>query len=324
MLWLKILTMSAMLAAQSEVGLRNVTGLKGKSEVPNEYKLVTGDVYHGEYSSPNEDGVVIKLGSGGFSERIPWAKFTQDTVKKLAAIPELTPMAGPFVDIPSEVKAQLAARRAARKMSFTPKPVSKIELPSGKPEFLATLMSPINLGMLGLLFVGNLFVAFEAAIFRNRPIALVCGVSAVLPVLGPILFLATPTLEEESSDGGAGETVSEGAPEVAAKGGATNLAMAARSEKAVATLQPATYTRKDTEFDRRFFEVKFAGFFRVVLGEAEKEFEIVIKTPRDELVCKRIARITANEMHVQLVKSGGREAKVTFEEITQVQLRHTK
>ena len=89
-----------------------------------------------------------------------------------------------------------------------------------------------------------------------------------------------------------------------------------------ATVQPAIYTRNDTTFDRRFFETKFSGFFRVVLGEAEKDYIIVVKTVRDEYMAKRIARITTNELHLQLLHGGGAEKSVSFGEIVQVQLRH--
>jgi hypothetical protein len=100
----------------------------------------------------------------------------------------------------------------------------------------------------------------------------------------------------------------------------SSLSMA-KMEKAAPKLRPATYTRNDTTFDRRFFETKFPGFFRVVLGDAEKDFVLVIRTVRDEYVAQRIARITAREMHIQL-RGTTIELVIPFGEITQVQVRH--
>ena len=87
--------------------------------------------------------------------------------------------------------------------------------------------------------------------------------------------------------------------------------------------QPQMYTRGEFTLNRRFFETKFPGFFRVVPSEAEKELVIVIKAVRGEYVGKRISRISSNEMHVQL-QSGNASAEVMipFVEIQTVQIRH--
>ena len=44
-----------------------------------------------------------------------------------------------------------------------------------------------------LLYAANIYAGYEISIFRARPPALVCGVSAVLPLIGPIIFLSMPT-----------------------------------------------------------------------------------------------------------------------------------
>ena len=80
------------------------------------------------------------------------------------------------------------------------------------------------------------------------------------------------------------------------------------------------FKRADTTFNRRFFEVTFAGFFRMVPGEAEKDLVVVFKTAKNEIVAKRVTRITSNEMHVML-QAGG-EVPVVFGELSEVRVRH--
>ena len=102
-----------------------------------------------------------------------------------------------------------------------------------------------------------------------------------------------------------------------------SLAAASKQEAASAQTQPQTYTRGEFTFNRRFFETKFPGFFRMVPSEAEKDLVIVIKAVRGEYVGKRISRISMNEMHLQL-QSGNASAEVMlpFVEIQSVQIRH--
>lgn len=284
--------------------------------IADEFKLTNGDIINGTVASATEEGLVARLRIGGFSDRVPWAKFTQETLKKLAEDPKIKPLVEPFIEIPPEVKA----RRIAEKRAVHLKPVPRVELPAGENGFTARMGSPVLLLIIGVLFAANVYAGYAAAAYRNRPVALACGVSVLLPVIGPILFLSLPT-QSQAGEETEGVTFSgeEYAPPPPGAAVSTNLGVA-KTEKAQATkYQPATYNRDSTEFNRRFFETKFAGFFRVVLGDAEKEMVIVVKTPKQEYVAKRIARITSNEMRLQLLRDN--EVSVNFSEITQVQLR---
>ena len=49
-----------------------------------------------------------------------------------------------------------------------------------------------------LIYAANIFAGYEIAVVRSRPILLVMGVAVVLPVLGPIIFLALPVRSEPS------------------------------------------------------------------------------------------------------------------------------
>ena len=99
------------------------------------------------------------------------------------------------------------------------------------------------------------------------------------------------------------------------------MAMASKSrgtEKAAAKV----YKRGDYTFNRRFVETQFSGYFRVVPTDAEKDMVLVVKTAKQEYVARRISRITANEMFLQMTQTGGKEVKVTLGEIAQITVRH--
>jgi hypothetical protein len=175
-------------------------------------------------------------------------------------------------------------------------------------------------------------------------VALVCGLSAVLPLLGPLIFLASPAVVEHGAEarGGEEEIALEAAgPAVAVAGsphGGTSRKLGmppppppggglrvAAQEKAgpVATGQPRVFNRADYTFNRRFIETQFSGFFRIVPLEAEKDLVLVIKTAKQEYIGKRITRISSNEMFLQLVQGGGtREVNIQFVEIAQITVRH--
>lgn len=290
----------------------------------NEFKLTNGDVVRGDLNSPNEEGFVVKLKVGGFSERIPWARVSQETLKKLVNKPDLSQLVGPFIEIPIEVKMAMIPK----KKEFHPKPVTRVELPPKEAGFMSAASMPFNLALLGLIYAANVYAGFSIGVFRNRPGMMTGAVSAVLPVLGPLLFLALPERVNDASSSSSvdaagvqptgGSHMATGAPSTQ-----STLNMAKGHEKAAANpLEPAVYNRGETTFNRRFFETKFPGFFRVVPSDAEKDMVVVIKTAKAELIAKRIARISSTEIHLQLAQTGGKETSVTFTEISQVQLRH--
>jgi hypothetical protein len=67
------------------------------------FKLANGETVTGELlaSSANDVGVQVKVEEGQY-QRIPWASFSQEDLRKLAAIPKLQPLVEPFVEMSSE------------------------------------------------------------------------------------------------------------------------------------------------------------------------------------------------------------------------------
>ena len=77
-------------------------------------------------------------------------------------------------------------------------------------------------------------------------------------------------------------------------------------------------------FNRRFFETKFAGFFGIIRSEADRGKVLMVKIPATLLTVERISRITANDVHFEVVQGGQRqEIMVPFADIQQIQLKHT-
>lgn len=291
-----------------------------------EYRLQNGDVYKGEAASFNDDGLVVRLESGGFSPRVPWGKLTQETLKEIAANPAAKELVEPYIEVPIEERQREKQQRREIRVADPP----RVALVEGKPGLLASLMNPVGYLILGVLYFANLYAGFHVAKFRSRPVALVVGVSAVAPVIGPAIFAAMPSGEEVAHGG----ELAESAPAIteavnpmaqALPSGmqGSSLGLAAHGKPAAAASANAAYnqvyTRANTSFDRRFFETKFTGFFRVVPSDAEKDLVIVVKTAKTEIVATRITRVSAAEIHFQSQR--GAEVSVPYGEMTEVSTR---
>lgn len=294
-----------------------------------EFKLEDGSTIRGRVSRGDEYGIIFKLDTGGFSSRYSWGKFSQDTLKQLVLDPKLQEHAEPFIEIPPEERPKPKPIRLQE--------VAKVELPSGRTSFFSSFTAPLGLAILVLLYAANLYAAYEIAIFRNRPVAVVCGVSALIPVVGPLIFLASPSLEGEPEEAlMPGEEVAPAAepavaPAAAGKtsrkvglpsGGGLRMAAVAKTRGKKEPADAKVYKRGDYTFNRRFIETQFSGYFRIVPTDAERDMLLVVKTAKREYVAKRISRITANEMFVQMMQTGGKEVRITLGEIAEIVVRH--
>lgn len=289
-----------------------------------EYRLTNGDIYTGQAASFNDDGLIVRLDIGGFSPRVPWGKLTQDTLKLLADNPEAAEYVEAYIEVPIEVKE--AEKRKRQEIRITEP--TKVPHTPGKVGFFAAMANPLGYALLAAIYLANLYAAAQVARFRGRPAGLVVGVSAIAPIIGPIIFAlipATPAYAPEAvaEAPAAGDTVNpmQQALPTGMGGGGLGLAGggAAPGKAAANPVYSQVYSRSNTTFDRRFFETKFTGFFRVAPAEPEKDLVIVVKTPKQEIVAVRISRISASDIHLQLQR--GSETTVGFGEITEVSVR---
>jgi hypothetical protein len=307
--------------------------LSGTALLGGTYSLTDGQIVTGDPISYTENGVVLRSPVDGILPRISWGRFTQRSLKQLRAEGR-TPKDGAFIE---PFITELVEEKAKRKVVKV-RPVERIPLPAGRTGLFAAFSSPLGLVILGALYLANLYAALEIARYRLMPPALVCGLAAVFPVVIPIIFLILPTrtqeeIEAEQAEPGAAtepEPVSPlspgpapmGSPSSGARGG-LKLAGGGQEPAPGAGTEPVVFQKGDFTFNRRFFETRMPGFFRVVPGDAEKDMVVMIKSLRGEYVGRRITRITPNELDLQTFKGDvTADVLIPFNEIQEVQIRH--
>jgi hypothetical protein len=288
------------------------------------FPLSNGRTLEGEPISFTAQGMVVKLADGTFAERVGWTNFTQEALKVLAKNPKAKQFVEPYLEV--EETEDASKKPAVEVKAAIP---DRLERPDPKAGFSALFTSSVTITLFLLLYAANIYAAFEIAIFRNYPAALVCGVAAVVPVLGPILFICLPTRLQKTQDELAAESMAQHMVE--AEGHAplhVGAHAADAGEQGAAPPVPTgpavtVYSRGQTTFNRRFFETKFAGFLRVVPGEAERDMIIHIRSARGEYSGSRLTRIMPNELCLQVSKGGATsDVMIPFTEIMEIQVRH--
>jgi hypothetical protein len=315
-----------------------VCGLAAGIARAETYKLADGQELVGEIlpTSANDQGVQVKVGEGEYRP-VPWGKFSQDDLKRFAGNPRLEAFVEPFIEVTVEEKL--------RKTEVNIKEPPRLELPARRSLLGAMCSSGLGLLILLVLYGANVYAGYEVALFRAQPVPLVCGVAAVLPLAGPIIFLsmrariepspqsavAPPEGAPEGGPSAATAPASAGADEInpmradgAVHPTALKLAHTEGDQEQKPALPPTiTFQRGQFTFNRRFFETKFSGFFGVVRRDADKDMVLVIKSARGEYAGQRISRIAPNDLHLQVQRGpASEEVMIPFQEIQQIQLRH--
>ena len=292
------------------------------------YQLTDGTSVSGDVVSFNDDGVIFHTADDRYTDRLPWTKFSQDALKTLAKNPKLDVYAEPFIETPPAAPPQ---------MEVNLRPVSRLVLPEKQSVIGALFSSSLGIIVLLLIYGTNVYAGFEVAIFRSRPPALVAGVSALLPILGPIIFLSMPTQIEPGATQEDMQMETGAPPEAIAPPHAqaqaqepqpattesVQVAPAGWQQAAPSLPETQVFQRGQFTFNRRFFETKFPGFFGMVRHGADKDLVLVVKTPRAQHVVQRISRISANDAHFEVVVGAAhQEVMVPFGEIQEIQLKH--
>ena len=284
-----------------------------------------GQEVSGEILDMKDEGIRLKMPDGTFMEKpIPWGQLTQDDLKALRDNnPKAAPFVEPFIEIPRAEKLQ--------RTQVDIKPVPKLDRPARQSLFGALGTSSAGLLMLLFLYAGNLYAAYEISIFRAQPLGLVCGVSAVLPVLGPIIFLSMPTRlrQAESSMASAPDENLEAAMAAEQAAPAATHAHSAPRHPTTQHLGAAAeasagraFLRGQFTFNRRFFETQMPGFFAVIRPNADKDTLLIIKSARGTHTVQRISRITPNELYIQAQKgNASEEIVIPFNDIQEVHLK---
>jgi len=294
------------------------------------YPLADGTTVSGDVVSFNDNGIIFRTPDDKYIDRMPWVKFSQDGLKKLAQTPKIKPFVDPFI--------MPAAPARISKPAVKVGDVSRLDRSAPASLFGGLFSSGIGLLALLLIYGANLYAGYEIALFSARPVPVVMGVSAVLPFVGPVIFLSLPDFRETAA---AEQMAAEAAPapevephrfvvpdakpeeEIHIAAGSWQAGSSAAPPPSQAEAETEVFQRGQFMFNRRFFETKFAGFFGIVRREADKNKVLQVKTPRGLIVAERITRITANDAHFEVMRGDSRqEVMVPFAEIQEVQLKH--
>ena len=300
-----------------------------------EISLTNGDIIEGTVADVDQNGIVVRRDIGGFAQRANWMQLTQKSLKKIRRLGQTDPKryrgaaayAEPFIE-PDESEMERKPRAGAGQ---GPRPAAVAlqrggELQSGGVWFRG------GLGLLVAIALGSMMAGLGVAAFRESNALLVAGVSLFLPVIGPILFLVKPKVEYEDeydedeeyeyeeAETPAGATMTDtGGGAVAGMIPKAKKMSFAQAGPRKAGLKPQSWTRGETRFDRSFFQNNFPNYFKTVLGAAERELVLALKTGKREYIGQRIKRISGTDIHMELLN--GKEQKISFSEIGTVDLR---
>jgi hypothetical protein len=265
---------------------------------------VTGDIV-----KTDDNGVMIHASDDTY-KTVQWAKFSQDSLKQLAKNPKLQEYVEPFI-LPTE------SQRAA-KPEIKVRPVTRMARPDHPSIFGGLLHSSLGWFILLVIYAANLYAAFEIAIVRGKPFGAVIGLSAILPIIGPIIFLVQPPKQEAAPDEIPGESVT---PPPAGTAGAPHeevqiVAASWQGSSEEQKPQPQVFARGKFTFNKRFIETKFAGFIGEPKGDAKK-FSMEIRTLKGHFAIERIMQIGPTEA---IFETATGQVTVPFADIQEIKL----
>lgn len=341
---LLLLAVMVVSSLRAEVVVENGQVKRGK------FKFKDGSVISGEVIGPRQDGVAFRYDEGekkgSYSPKFKWELFSQETLKEFRQDNRVKQFVSVLIELdPEELKAVQEQAPPVRPPSppLELKPVPNMGREFAGASMVGALTSGSGLILLLAIYAANLLAAFEIARYRNYHFSIVCGTGAVVPILGPAIFLCLRTRSKEVVDDSgpqAGDT-SESAThnladahshaEGAAEGGpgdgsegATGYAEAVPVPASVSIPATLSFRRGEVSINRRFIETKFAPFFRVIIGDAEKDLRVVVKASKGEFVGNRISKVTLTDLTLQITDENGVSTEETFPiaDLFELQIRH--
>jgi hypothetical protein len=250
--------------------------------------LADGTSVSGDIVKTDDNGAMIHTTADSYST-IQWAQFSQDSLKHLADNPKLRLFVEPFIE-------PTAAERPA-KPAITVKPVTHMTLPEHPSIIGGLVRSSLGLFILLVIYGANLYAAYEVAVVRGKAPAVVIGVSAVLPIIGPIIFLAQKVQTSEAVQELPPDEGAPAAPGAAPAPGQEDIQIVSASWQASSEekkLQPQAFSRGKFTFNKRFIETKFGGFIGEPKGEA-KIYSMSVKTLKETIAVECIKQAAATE-----------------------------
>jgi hypothetical protein len=274
------------------------------------FSLTDGGAMSGDIVKFDDNGVMIHLAEDVYTTtNVPWARFSQDTLKQLAANPKIRGYVEPFIE-PTEAQRP-------QKAEIQVNQVTRLELPANPSLFSGLFKSSLGLVILLLIYAANLFAAYEISIVKARMPAQVMGVAAVLPIIGPVIFLILPMYVEPPPP----EEIPAEAP---AAGGAQpktqeqiNIAEASWKPQEEKKPEAQVYARGKFTFNKRFVETRFAAFIGATEGDLAKKFSMEVRSMKEQFAVERIAQVGATDVIFETPKG---QITVPFTDIQEIKL----
>lgn len=274
--------------------------------------MTDGSSFTGDIVKFDDNSLLLRLDDS--YTNLMWGRFSQDSLKQLAASNrKIAPLVSVFI-IPEPSKHPARAEIHVQ-------PVKRLALPA-HPSLLGGMFgSALGLLILLAIYAANLYAAYEVSIIRARPAPQVVVLSAVLPVIAPIIFLWMPMKQEAPPE----EELEPLAPAPPAEPGDGTPAPATQDIQVVDAAwkeeekkpEPQVFARGKFTFNKRFLETKFADYVGTPKGEATK-YSMELKTPKVQTGVERITMVTATEVIFETVQHG--QMTVPFSDIQEIKL----
>jgi len=252
--------------------------------------LTDGSSVTGDIIKYDDNGIMLRDASDTYVN-LPWAKFSQDALKQLVKNPKIKPFAQDFIDPDQSQRPP--------KPEINVNSVTRLERPAHPSIFGGLVSSSLGWFILLLIYAANLYAAFEVSVIRARSAAQVMGVAAVLPIIGPIIFLLMPIKIEAPPEE---EVVTAAAPTIAKLPSAASAAEDVVKPEDTKP-QAQIFARGKFTFNKRFVETKFAGYIGEPKGDALK-FAMEIKAPQGSFHVVRIAQVGTADVTIETVERG--------------------
>ncbi len=282
-------------------------------------QLTDGTSFTGDILKFDDNGLLFRAADNTYTN-ISWTKFSQDSLQQLAKNPKMKLLVEPFIEVPES--------KMARHEEVKIQDVTRLTEPAKQSLFGALFSSPVGIVVVLLIYAANLYAAFEVAVYRGRPFAVVIGLAAVLPIIGPIIFLSLPIPVEAPPAEPAVEPdpatfATAGHPAASPQSAETTSPVSVVQPTAPAYPAPQIFKRGQFTFNKRFIETKFAGFFDEVRSGESADMVLLVRTARQEFVADRITQITGNDVHFDAVQPDAHaEIMVSFADIQEIQIKH--
>ena len=293
------------------LGLAGLTLAAEISTLP----LTDGSSLQGEIIKFDDKGLQLRTAAETYTN-LEWTRFSQDALKQLGTNPKIKPLVDPFIEPETSQRPPKAEIQINE--------VRRLALPAN-PSILGGLFhSSVGLFILFVLYLANLVAGYEVSIFKARAAAQVVGVSALLPIIGPIIFLLlpmpapAPVEENPEMIAPAGtQAAAHAAAGAAGENPSIEIAEASWKQAEEKKIEAQVYARGKFTFNKRFLETKFAGFIGAVpAGEATK-FSMEVKSGAGQFAVEHIAQVGAAEVILETVNG---QVTVPFADIQEIKL----